>query len=102
MTSRKPTLALEPPQSGQRKKGVANRQRMLEAAVELFADRPFDDVRVGEIAERAGVAHGLMFHHFGPKRGVYLEAVHEISRRLFELSLPDPNLPPYDQIRQLL
>jgi hypothetical protein len=26
----------------------------------------------------------------------------EISRRLFELSLPDPNLLPYDQIRQLL
>jgi hypothetical protein len=28
--------------------------------------------------------------------------LHEISRRLCELSLPDPNLLPYDQIRQLL
>lgn len=70
MASRKPTLALEPPQSGQRKNGLATRQRMLEAAVELFADRPFDDVQVGKIAERAGVAHGLMFHHFGTKRGL--------------------------------
>jgi hypothetical protein len=33
---------------------------------------------------------------------VYLEAVHEISRRLFDLSVPDPNLPPCDEKRQLL
>ena len=88
--------------STQRKKGLATRKRILHAAVELFADRPFEEVQVYELAEHAGVAHGLIFHHFGNKRGIYLEAVHEISRRLFALPVRDPALTPYHQIRQLI
>lgn len=83
-------------------KAQATRRRLLAVAVELFAERPFHDVQVQEIAAMAGVAHGVLFHHFGSKRGLYVEAVNEISKLLFELPLPEPGAPPRARIRQIL
>ncbi|MET3860759.1 AcrR family transcriptional regulator [Dietzia sp. 2505] len=50
---------------------VATRGRVLDAAAETFAEREYSAVTVSEIARRAGVAHGLVFHHFGSKQGLY-------------------------------
>lgn len=81
---------------------AATRQRLIDVAVHQFAARPYNEVWVSEIADQAGVAHGLMFHHFGNKRGLYLEAVREISHRLFELHPADPEAPPSVQLRDVL
>ena len=43
------------------------RQRILDAAVRVFARRGFHTSRVGDIAEEAGVAHGLLYHYFSSK-----------------------------------
>ena len=59
-------------------------------------------MQVREIVERAEVAHGVMFHHFTNKRGLYLAAVRTISRRLFDIEKPDETLAPSDRIRALL
>lgn len=83
-------------------RAAATRQRLLEVAVDKFAARAYNDVAVSEIAEEAGVAHGVLFHHFGNKRGVYLAAVQEISQRLFELTIPSPFAPPSAQLREVL
>ncbi|MCZ4549856.1 TetR/AcrR family transcriptional regulator [Gordonia rubripertincta] len=50
---------------------AATRDRMLAAASELFAERDYGDVTIADIATRAGVAHGLLFHHFSNKQGIY-------------------------------
>lgn len=81
---------------------AATRQRLIDVAVHQFATKPYNEVWVSEIAGQAGVAHGLMFHHFGNKRGLYLEAVREISRRLFELQPADPEALPSVQLRDVL
>jgi AcrR family transcriptional regulator len=81
---------------------AATRQRLIDVAVDQFATKRYNEVAVGDIARQAGVAHGLMFHHFGNKRGLYLAAVQEISRRLFELHAPDPSGRPSVQLRQIL
>src|SRR3954453_12087111 len=91
-----------PETSTRQERAQAIRRRMLEAAVELFTTRPFNEVSAAEIGARAGTAHGLLFHHFGSKRGLYLEAVREISRRLFDVSPSDPTAPPGRQLRDLL
>jgi AcrR family transcriptional regulator len=83
-------------------RAAATRQRLLEVAVHQFAARSYNDVAVSDITDGAGVAHGVVFHHFGNKRGVYLAAVREISHRLFELRTPDPSAQPRDQIREVL
>jgi AcrR family transcriptional regulator len=46
---------------------IDRRTQLLEAAVRVFARKGFHTCRVGEIAEEAGVAHGLLYHYFASK-----------------------------------
>jgi AcrR family transcriptional regulator len=43
------------------------RRLLLDAAVRVFARKGFRAARVGDIAEEAGVAHGLLYHYFRSK-----------------------------------
>lgn len=43
------------------------RKQILKAAVEVFAERGFHRTRVSDIAKRAGVAYGLIYHYFDSK-----------------------------------
>jgi TetR/AcrR family transcriptional regulator, fatty acid metabolism regulator protein len=43
------------------------RRVILDAAVRVFARKGFHTSRVGDIAEEAGVAHGLLYHYFSSK-----------------------------------
>lgn len=45
-------------------------ERLGVAAVELFADRGYEDVTVAEIAERAGLTKRTFFRHFADKREI--------------------------------
>jgi AcrR family transcriptional regulator len=49
---------------------IDKRRVLLEAAVRVFARRGFHAARVGDIAEEAGVAHGLLYHYFSSKEEV--------------------------------
>jgi TetR/AcrR family fatty acid metabolism transcriptional regulator len=46
------------------------RGELLEAAVRVFAAKGFHASRVGDIANEAGVAHGLLYHYFRSKEEV--------------------------------
>ena len=46
------------------------RRRILEAAIRVFAEHGYHGSRVGDIAEDAGVAHGLLYHYFASKEDV--------------------------------
>jgi AcrR family transcriptional regulator len=52
------------------------RARILEAALQVFAERGYNAASIAEIGERAGIAKSVMYHHFGSKAGLY-EAVVE-------------------------
>jgi TetR/AcrR family transcriptional regulator, fatty acid metabolism regulator protein len=53
------------------------RKLILDAAIRVFADHGYHGARVGDIAEDAGVAHGLLYHYFASKddvlRTIFLE-----------------------------
>lgn len=46
------------------------RRLILEAAVRVFARKGYHTCRVGDVAEEAGVAHGLLYHYFASKEEV--------------------------------
>jgi AcrR family transcriptional regulator len=50
------------------------RERIVDAAADLFAERGFDAVSVMEIAGRAGVVEKTVFNHFPVKEGLVFES----------------------------
>jgi AcrR family transcriptional regulator len=60
----------------------AKRQRILDAAVRVFARQGYETSRVGDIAKEAGVAYGLVYHYFGSKDSVLEAVFHEQWGRL--------------------
>ncbi|HUH15161.1 MAG TPA: TetR/AcrR family transcriptional regulator [Gaiellaceae bacterium] len=54
--------------------GTDKRRVILDAAVRVFATKGYHTSRVGDIAEEAGIAHGLLYHYFASKEEV-LETV---------------------------
>jgi TetR/AcrR family fatty acid metabolism transcriptional regulator len=46
------------------------RKLILAAAIRVFAEHGYHGSRVGDIAEDAGVAHGLLYHYFASKEDV--------------------------------
>jgi AcrR family transcriptional regulator len=53
---------------GVRTVGAEEKRRViLDAAVRVFAHKGFHTSRVGDIAEEAGIAHGLLYHYFSSK-----------------------------------
>src|SRR3954471_10749841 len=60
------------------------RQAILDAALDLFAERGFDGASTRLIAERAGVAQPLLNYHFAGKQELWQAAVDDLFDRLRE------------------
>ena len=79
------------------------RRQLLDAAVRVFARKGFHASRVGDIAEEAGVAHGLLYHYFKSKDQV-LEAVFQENWSLLVArieSVEETDEPAADQLRHI-
>lgn len=81
-----------------RKDAARNRQRILDAAKELFAERGLS-VTLHDIAARAGVGVGTIYRHFPEKKplidAIFVEHLAELTA-LFEQALADPD--PWESI----
>jgi AcrR family transcriptional regulator len=66
------------------------RAQILAQAIEMFGERPYAAVSTAELAQRAGVARGLINHYFGNKRDLYLAVVRRMVTlpRADELAVP--------------
>lgn len=62
---------------------VRNRARIVAAALELFGERPVQEVSVDQIAAAAGVGKGTVFRRFGDRAGL-LRAVLNDHEALFQ------------------
>ena len=56
--------AVQPPRQARSRRTY---HRLLEAAAELLGERPFDDITIDEIAERAGYTKGAFYARFDSK-----------------------------------
>jgi AcrR family transcriptional regulator len=60
------------------------KQRLVVAAVDLFADQGYDATTVTQIAERAGVTKSTFFRYFSDKRELLVAGQETLSRLLAE------------------
>ena len=94
-----PTTAGRPPTRRQLA-AQETRRKLLRAAMENFGRRPYAEVTVADIARTAGVAHGLLSHHFSGKDNLYAETVREIDRLLCDATRIEPGGSPLDRLRR--
>ena len=66
------------------------RNELLALGAEVFGKRPYDEVRIDEIAERAGVSRALMYHYFPDKRAFFAAVVKDEADRLYEATNNPP------------
>src|SRR5262249_53241117 len=55
---------------GRYQQSDVSRERILEAATELFATRGYAGAGVDRLAERSGIAKTAIYYHFGNKEGL--------------------------------
>lgn len=77
------------------------RAELLALGAEVFGKRPYDEVRIDEIAERAGVSRALMYHYFPDKRAFFAAVIKDEADRLYENTNMDDvtGLTMYEEIR---
>ncbi|MFB7450196.1 TetR/AcrR family transcriptional regulator [Streptomyces sp. NPDC056194] len=66
------------------------RAQLLDVAAQLFAALPYDEVRMEEVAERAGVSRALLYQHFPNKRDLFAALYQEVSEQLLAQTRLDP------------
>jgi len=83
---------------------VERRKQILKAAVEAFAERGFHATRVGDVARRAGVAYGLIYHYFASKDDL-LECIFSENWAIFIKVLDelktDPSVPALEKLARV-
>jgi TetR/AcrR family fatty acid metabolism transcriptional regulator len=79
------------------------RRLLLDSAVKVFARKGYHAARVGDIAEEAGVAYGLLYHYFESKEDVLRSVFRETWRALIETikSVEEVEDEPHEQLRKV-
>ncbi len=104
LASGKRPLGRRPKEAGG---GAGTRAAILDAAMELFAERGFDGSPIASIARSAGVATGLIFHYFGAKEGLLEALIDErtafprLSATIDGIAASDPRPDAYELLRRV-
>jgi len=70
------------------------RERLLQAAAQVFAEYGYDGTRVAEIAKVAGVSNAALYAHFGSKAELLVEALRARGPHLLaDVLRADPDRP---------
>ena len=70
-----------PPKTAQ---GAASRERLLDAAIDLIAERGYSASSVEALCRRAGVAKTALYWHFGNKEGLLAAAMEKVANAWIE------------------
>jgi AcrR family transcriptional regulator len=84
VTTTTTTTSTARPRETQAARTARTRGALLAAARELFADKGFAATGREEIAERAGVTRGALYHHFASKAEVAAAVIEELEAELVE------------------
>jgi AcrR family transcriptional regulator len=76
----------------------ARREQLVALGVEMFSERPFDEVSIDDIAAAAGISKGLLYHYFPSKRDFYVAVVRHSADEMQAITETDPDLAPLERL----
>lgn len=62
--------------------------------MEAFSSKGYEDVSVDDLANRAGISRGLLYHYFPSKRDFFIAVTEAAAAEVRELTRPDTSLAP--------
>jgi AcrR family transcriptional regulator len=65
------------------------REQLVRLGVDIFSERPYDEVSIDGIAAAAGISKGLLYHYFPSKRDFYVAVVRHGAAQLEAATLID-------------
>ncbi|MCW2494820.1 TetR/AcrR family transcriptional regulator [Jatrophihabitans sp.] len=81
---------------------IARRAQLIALGVEMLATRTLDALSVEDIAQKAGISRGLLFHYFSSKQEFHVEVARAAAAELLTRTEPDVSLPPLEALRSSL
>ncbi|WP_030813964.1 TetR/AcrR family transcriptional regulator [Streptomyces sp. NRRL S-337] len=78
------------------------REQLVGIGLEMLADRALDELSTDEVARRAGISRGLLFHYFDSKRDFYRAVVRAACDRFTAATEPDAGLEPVAWMRAFI
>ena len=80
-----------------------NRQRILQAAHYLFAEKGFDGFSMRELAQRVGMSPSSLYNHFTGKEALYLAVMEAVAQRIRSAVYSPIDAPsPFEALHQLV
>jgi AcrR family transcriptional regulator len=73
------------------------RERLLDAAAQVFAERGYDGTRVGDVARRAGLSTGAIYSRFQNKSDLLMSALVERATTEYDGTVAHLRTMPYEQ-----
>src|SRR5262249_21173660 len=74
------------------------RRRLLELGARLFTEHAYDELSMAKIATHAGLSKALLYHYFPSKEAYFVATLEEKAAELQQRTIPDPDLPPLEQL----
>lgn len=76
-------------------------QNILSASIELFTVKGFAAISIDDIAERAGVTRGAVYHHYGNKLGLFTAAAGHLQAKVTQAVVTEAEASGEDAAGQL-
>ncbi|MEU1628109.1 helix-turn-helix domain-containing protein [Streptomyces sp. NPDC020096] len=74
------------------------RGQLLDVGAQLFAAKPYDEVFMEDVAERAGISRALLYRYFPNKRDLFAAIYQQAADRLLAETELDPAVPVFEQL----
>jgi len=84
----------------------SSREKLLDVAIDLFAERGYEPVSTAAVARAAGLSQSMVHYHFGSKERLWRAAIYRVMRRRGQYfpvgrpETPEPN--PLERLRTLI
>ena len=73
-------------------------EQLLDVGAAMFAEKPYEDVMMEDIAARADVSRATLYHYYPSKRDFYVAIFKRASKRMLARANADPQLPLAEQL----